>query len=191
APFLYVDSGGRYAVFVPAVQHDSSGTTWGSGPTPGTSIPLSRFLVASPSSTVQQINQALTSGKNLLLTPGSYPLDGTIAVKRKDTVVLGLGFATLTPQTGGIAMTVADVAGVDLSGLIFDAGPVSSPQLLRVGPTGAHKSSAADPTALHDVFFRIGGAAEGKATTSLTVNSSNTILDDIWAWRADHGTGVG
>ena len=33
--------------------------------------------------------------------------------------------------------------------------------------------------------------APGKATTSLVVNSSNVILDDIWAWRADHGTGVG
>ena len=26
---------------------------------------------------------------------------------------------------------------------------------------------------------------------SLEVNSDNVILDDIWAWRADHGTGVG
>ena len=42
-----------------------------------------------------------------------------------------------------------------------------------------------------DVFFRIGGATPGKATTSLVVNSDNVILDDIWAWRADHGTGVG
>jgi hypothetical protein len=25
----------------------------------------------------------------------------------------------------------------------------------------------------------------------LVVNSSNVILDDIWAWRADHGNGVG
>jgi len=25
----------------------------------------------------------------------------------------------------------------------------------------------------------------------LVVNSDNTILDDIWAWRADHGAGVG
>jgi hypothetical protein len=191
APFLYVDSGGQYDVFVPAVQHNSSGTTWGGGTTAGTSIPLSRFMIASPGDSVQRINQALSSGKNLLLTPGTYPLDGTITVKRKDTVVLGLGFATLTPQTGGMAMTVADVAGVDISGLIFDAGPVNSPQLLRVGPSGAHKSSAADPTALQDVFFRIGGATEGKATVSLTVNSGNTILDNIWAWRADHGTGVG
>jgi hypothetical protein len=41
------------------------------------------------------------------------------------------------------------------------------------------------------VFFRIGGATPGKATTSLVVNSNNVILDDIWAWRADHGNGVG
>ncbi|MCW2865045.1 MAG: hypothetical protein JWP48_6753, partial [Actinoallomurus sp.] len=31
----------------------------------------------------------------------------------------------------------------------------------------------------------------GRAATSLQVNSDQTILDDIWAWRADHGTGVG
>jgi hypothetical protein len=41
------------------------------------------------------------------------------------------------------------------------------------------------------VFFRIGGAAAGKATFSLVVNSNNVILDDIWGWRADHGNGVG
>jgi hypothetical protein len=41
------------------------------------------------------------------------------------------------------------------------------------------------------VFFRIGGAALGMATTSLVVNSDNVLLDDIWAWRADHGNGVG
>jgi hypothetical protein len=41
------------------------------------------------------------------------------------------------------------------------------------------------------VFFRIGGAAAGKATISLVVNSDNVVLDDIWAWRADHGNGVG
>ena len=41
------------------------------------------------------------------------------------------------------------------------------------------------------MFFRIGGAQPGSATTSLVVNSKNVILDDIWAWRADHGNGVG
>ena len=41
------------------------------------------------------------------------------------------------------------------------------------------------------MFFRVGGATPGKATNSLIVNSDNVVLDDIWAWRADHGNGVG
>ena len=40
---------------------------------------------------------------------------------------------------------------------------------------------------LSDVFFRIGGAILGKATTSLVVNSDNVLLDNLWVWRADHG----
>ncbi len=52
-------------------------------------------------------------------------------------------------------------------------------------------SDPADPSSIQDVFFRIGGATSGSATTSLVVNSANVILDDIWAWRADHGVGVG
>jgi hypothetical protein len=78
-----------------------------------------------------------------------------------------------------------------ISGLIFDAGPVNSPVLLSVGTPNARNSHPDDPTLLSDVFFRIGGATAGKATVSLVVNSDNVILDNIWAWRADHGNGVG
>jgi hypothetical protein len=88
-------------------------------------------------------------------------------------------------------MTVADVSGVKLAGLMFDAGPKSSPVLLQVGARHAHKSDPSDPTSLQDVFLRIGGATPGKATTGLVVNSDNVLLDDIWSWRADHGNGVG
>ncbi len=190
-PFLYLDASGHYNVFVPALRHDSSGTTWANGPSAGSSIPLDEFFVASPNDDVKDINNALARGQNLLFTPGIYHLDRTIAVKRPDTVVLGLGFATLVPENGVTAMTVADVTGVKIAGLLFDAGPVSSDTLLQVGTKNAHKSDTADPTSLTDVFFRIGGAAAGKATTSLVVNSDNVILDDIWAWRADHGAGVG
>jgi hypothetical protein len=124
-----------------------------------------------------------------------YDVGRTIAVRRADTVVLGLGLATLTATHGAVPIQVADVPGVDLAGLTIDAGPTSSPALVRIG-TGRpgsrpHASSATDPTALQDVFFRIGGPHEGRATTSLVVNSDHVVLDDIWAWRADHGTGVG
>jgi hypothetical protein len=199
-PYLYTDSTGAYRVFVPAPATDTSGVTWGSGSTPGRSIPISDFFVARPSDSAQVINRELARGQHLLLTPGVYDLDRTLKVKRADTVVLGLGLASLTPTTGQAAMAVADVPGVDIAGITFDAGPVSSPVLLAIGtqraangqgPSRAGWSDASNPTALQDVFFRIGGPHVGKATVSLEVNSSHVILDDIWAWRADHGKGVG
>jgi len=192
APVLSVDSRGRYRVFVPASRNDTSGTSWAGGQPRGSSIPLDDFYVARPQDDAQTINNALARGRHLLFTPGVYHLDRTIRVTRANTVVLGLGFATLIPRRGLPAMTVADVPGVDISGLIFDAGPVNSPVLLQIGTRqGRHACGPNDPTALQDVFFRIGGAAAGKATVSLEVNSDNTILDDVWAWRADHGNGVG
>ena len=190
-PFLYVDSSGHYSVFVPALRHDSVGTTWANGPAAGSSIPIEQFFIAMPTDSIQAINNALARGQNLIFTPGIYHVDKTIKVKRPDTVVLGLGFPTLVPDNGVVTMSVADVEGVKLGGLLFDAGPVNSPALLQVGTPHAHKSDPADPTSLQDVFFRIGGASLGKATTSLVVNSDDVLLDDIWAWRADHGNGVG
>jgi len=191
APYLYVHSNGHYNVFVPSAQTNSRGADWENGTTAGTSIPIDDFFIAKPTDDAQTINNALARGKNLIFTPGVYHLDETVKVKRADTVVLGLGFPTLVP-TGGLAtMKVADVSGVKLAGLLFDAGPANSPVLLEVGKRHSHKSDPADPTSLSDVFFRIGGATPGKATTSLIVNSDDVLLDDIWAWRADHGNGVG
>ena len=162
------------------------------GPAAGNSIPIDRFYVADPTTPVSAINAALSTGKNLILTPGVYDLGQTIQVTQPHTVVLGLGFATLVPQNGNAAMETSSVPGIKIEGLLFDAGPVNSPVLLQVGGKGAggtHDKN--DPTLLQDVFFRIGGAAPGRATTGLVVNADNAILDDIWAWRADHGTGVG
>jgi hypothetical protein len=193
-PFLYSDSNGDYNVFVPAVQHGSVGPSYAGGAAAGTSIPIRRFFIANPSTPLFAINTALARGQNLILTPGIYNLHGTITVSRPDTVVLGLGFPTLIPQDGNVSMQTADVPGIKLSGIIFDAGPQNSRALLEVGTRGHHgpsTHSATDPTLVQDVFFRIGGAEAGQATNSLVVNSDDTILDDIWAWRADHGAGVG
>src|SRR5207237_975895 len=186
APFLYLDSSGRYNVFVPALRQNSVGTTWTSGPAAGTSIPIDRFFIASPPVSVVRINSALASGQSLIFPPVVYHLDRTIEVRRPDTVVLGLGFPTFVPDDGVVPMAIAQVRGVKLSGLLFDAGPVSSPVLLRVGTGhGNRRTDPADPTLLQDVFFRIGGAGPGRATTSLVVNSDNVVLDDLRAWRSE------
>ena len=193
APYLYIDSDGDYNVFVPSAQANSVGTTWASGATPGFSLPIRRFFIAQPTDSAATINEALDSGKNLILTPGVYNLERTIKVTRPHTVVLGLGFPTLIPENGSVSMKVSQGEGMLISGIIFDAGTMTSPALLQVGSGrgSSDNEEASDPTALHDVFFRIGGAAAGSATISLVVNSDNVILDDIWAWRADHGNGVG
>jgi hypothetical protein len=190
-PYLYQDAAGRLRVFVPSPQRNTSGPSWANGNTPGTSLPLNSFYVVDAHSTVRDINAALHDGDNLLFTPGVYQVPRTIRVTRPDTKIIGLGFPTLVPQHGNVTMSVADVPGVNLSGLLFDAGAIRSPVLLSIGRPGSHHGRAGDPVSVDDVFFRIGGATAGAATTAFVDNSDFSIIDDIWAWRADHGAGAG
>ncbi|MGW9375795.1 discoidin domain-containing protein [Streptomyces xanthophaeus] len=189
-PFLYLD-GADYKVFVPAKRTNARGTSWGNGAPQGSSIPLSQFYVVKPGASAATINAALTQGLHLLFTPGVYHVDRTIQVNRPDTVVLGLGLATIVPDNGVTAMKVADVDGVKLAGFLIDAGTVNSPTLLEVGPAGAATDHAANPTSVQDVFVRVGGAGAGKATLGMVINNHDTIVDHTWIWRADHGDGVG
>ncbi|MFG2867356.1 discoidin domain-containing protein [Streptomyces sp. NPDC048338] len=189
-PFLYLD-GGEYKVFAPARRVNARGTTWAGGTPQGESIPLSRFYVVKPGATAATINQALAQGLHLLFTPGVYHVDRTIDVDRANTIVLGLGLATIIPDNGVTAMRVADVDGVRLAGFLVDAGPVNSPTLLEIGPADAAADHSANPTTVQDVYVRIGGAGPGKATTSMVVNNDDTVIDHTWVWRADHGEGVG
>jgi hypothetical protein len=186
-PYLYVDSSGNYHVFVPSLRTNASGASWAGGSTPGTSLPMSQFFVATPSDTAAQINAALAEGCNLFFTPGVYTIDQTLNVTNPNTVVLGVGFPTLIPANGVNTMQVADVDGVRIEGLLFDAGTTNSQALLTIGTAGTHVSHAANPISVQDTFFRIGGDIAGKATDSLVVDSDNTLINDIWAWRADHG----
>ncbi|MFG1807582.1 ricin-type beta-trefoil lectin domain protein [Streptomyces sp. NPDC049040] len=190
-PYLYVDGSGKYRVFLPSLRTNASGPSWASGSTPGSSLPMSQFYVVKAGDTAATINNALAQGCNLFVTPGVYHLSQTLNITRANTTVLGIGYPTFVPDNGVNAMQVADVDGVRLKGLLFDAGTTNSQALLTVGPSGSSASHAANPTTIQDVFFRVGGQVAGKATNSLIVNSSNTIIDHIWAWRADHGSGVG
>ncbi|MFE6485948.1 RICIN domain-containing protein, partial [Streptomyces sp. NPDC057757] len=151
-PFLYVDGAGGYQVFVPSLRANSTGTSWASGNAAGSSLPIDQFFVVKPGATAAQINAALAAGKNLLVTPGVYHLDQTLQVNRADTVVLGLGLATFIPDNGITAMKVADVDGVKIAGVLFDAGTTNSQTLVEVGPSGSSASHSANPTSLHDLY---------------------------------------
>ncbi|MEW1891688.1 discoidin domain-containing protein [Streptomyces sp. NBC_00523] len=188
-PFLYLD-GNDYKVFVPAKRTNARGVSWNGTPQ-GESIPLSQFYVVKPGATAATINAAVQQGLHLLFTPGIYHVNQTINIDRANTVVLGLGLATIIPDNGVTALKVGDVDGVKLAGLLVDAGPQNSQVLVQVGPDGASANHSANPTSVQDVFVRVGGAGAGKATTGMVINSNDTIIDHTWLWRADHGEGIG
>lgn len=189
-PYLFVTDDGTWNVRVPAAQRDTRGISWADGETAGRTIPLRDFFVATPDDSAQRISAQLARGKHLLLTPGVYDIDRSIAIKRANTVVLGLGHATLTSVGGAVPITIADVPGVVLAGVTIDAGEQESPMLLQVGKSGgnhSHKADPANPTTLSDVYFRVGGPHVGRTQVALEVNSDDVLIDHTWVWRADHG----
>ena len=199
-PYLYIDDSGNYFVNVPTVATDTEGITWGKTddkgnwtavPTPGKSIPIDKFYIAhAGKDTAASMNEALAGGKNLLVTPGIYHLEDSINVTRPDTVVMGIGYATLIPDKGTPAITIANVDGVKVGAFLLEASTTNCPTLLQVGNPGDTASHAADPTIIYDIFARVGGAGPGSADAMVTINSNDVIGDNAWLWRADHGNGA-
>ena len=190
-PFLYVDAGGAWNVFVPAFRSNSIGTTWSGSRAPGVSHPIGDFDIVKPGTSVSAMNDALARNRNLIITPGVYHLDVPLHVTRANTIVLGLGLSTFVADSGSRAITVDDVDGVVIAGMLVEAGAANSPILIQVGVPGSTANHARNPTLLSDVFVRIGGAGVGKAAQSVVINSNNVVGDHLWLWRADHGRGVG
>jgi hypothetical protein len=192
-PFLEVDAANHWSLHVPALLHYSTGITWNHPPsTPDRIIPFSHVYIAHPDhDTAATVNAQLAHGKDLLLTPGIYNLDEPLRVTHPNTVVLGLGFATLHPTHGNAALTTADADGIILAGLLIDAGETLSPVLVQIGPHNATALHQQNPISLSDIFFRVGGAGIGRTNINLEINANDTLVDHTWIWRADHGTGVG
>ena len=183
-PFLAIDAKDEFVVRVPALHRDLVGVAPAEG---GTAIAMDACYIAhSDRDDSASINAALDAGKHLVLTPGIYHLKQPLNVTRPGTVVLGIGFPTLIPDEGEPAMTIADVDGVKLAGVVFDAGEKASPTLLRVGEKGG-VSHASDPICLFDIVARAGGATPGTAHSFVTIRADDVIGDNLWLWRADHG----
>ena len=187
-PYLYWKDG-KWAVFVPSLRSGTTGTTWPN--TPGSSLSLSTFYLAHASDSAATINAALAQGLNVLFAPGVYHLDQTLTVTRPDTVLLGLGMATIIPENGVVGLKTVDVSGIKVAGLLFDQGTTKSHAVIELGDAGKHTDHAVDPQSLQDVFVRVGGVVAGKTDNGIIVNADDTIIDHIWSWRADHGAGAG
>lgn len=132
-PFLIYDEKNGYQVFVPEVRENSMGVSWEDG-AHGEALLISNFYVVKAGvDTADIMNAALAEGKHLLLTPGIYELSEPIRIEKEGTIVLGMGLATLQSMDGSTCMVTADVGGLIIAGVLFDAGQVMSENLLVVG----------------------------------------------------------
>jgi len=198
-PFLAVDGRGKFSVVVPELKQNSSGVDWDGATTSQNILPIGDFFILKSRQQgkhitidASKINAALAQGKHLLVTPGVFFVNGTIQVSRADTIILGLGSASLVANDGHPIIDVADVAGVTIAGITLDAGITNSTTLLQVGESTNSNDHSADPTFLFDLFCRVGGPQySGKASSCVTINSNDVIGDNLWLWRADHGNNVG
>jgi hypothetical protein len=170
---------------VPKLEKDKYGNTnnWENAE----EIPFSQIYVASENDSSEKINEMLNSGHHIVLQPGNYNLDDTIVVKNANTVIFGMGMATLISSKGKPCIKVENVDGVKISGVLLQAGPQESSALLIWGDEG-NKGDASSPGVMHDVFARVGGPdyEEVKTELMVQVNSGNVIIDNVWLWRADH-----
>lgn len=150
------DQDQRYKVFRPALKRNHIGVSYAAGDMGEGEVidVLDDFYVVKPGVDAVEINRQLARGKHLLFTPGMYELSESLQVTRPNTIVLGLGLATLIPgkENGTTAITVADVDGVTVASLMFDAH-YSSQSLLQVGTEKTADRHAENPTLLADLFF--------------------------------------
>lgn len=195
-PFLFIDDDGRYKVFKPALRYDSKGVSWGRDDMGEGAVYdlLEDFYVVKPGTTAREMNERLTAGKHLFITPGMYELSEPLHVEHPNTIILGTGYATLIPGAGNTtgAIVLDDVDGVTVAGLLLDAH-YDSRTLMEAGPRNSTRNHSRNPALLADLFFRVGGFRNENVHVdiALEINSSDVIGDHFWIWRADHGSGVG
>lgn len=143
------------------------------------------------------LQKALNEGKDLVLSPGIYPLSDSLEVKRDNQVILGLGYATLiAPENGSPCITVHPrVPGVRIAGIMLEASVQkdnskvgNTKTLLEWGDESSNDAGdAKNPGVLSDVFARVGGLLRNVSTdVMIKLHSGNVYADQIWLWRADH-----
>ncbi len=189
-PFVIFDSQKGYGVFLPASGRDVVGHSWKNGTTKGEFIPINKFYIArADRDTEVTLNAALSAGKHLLFSPGIYYLNTPLHIAKPNTIVMGLGLATLciTRMNTDTAIKVADVGGVNVSSLLFEAGP-DSKSLMEIGQQKTAVRHANNPTCLADLFFRSGGTYRSgvRVDRTFVINSNDVFGDNFWLWRADH-----
>ena len=137
------------------------------------------------------INSKLDNGLHVVFAPGVYTLEQSITVRNANTILFGMGLATLNCPPAAPCISIGNVDGVQVSGLLLQPGRNPSPTLLQYGDGNVRGGDKTRPGVLSDVWARVGGPNDPKdyqqvADVMMTINYDNVIVDGTWLWRADH-----
>jgi len=188
-PYITINAAGQYQLRVPRLELNKVGATTNFGNVD--IIDFANVFVANESDTAEAINSKLAAGLHVILSPGNYQLTDSIVINNPKTIVLGIGFPTLISTNGKPVITVGNVDGVRVAGILFEVGKVHASTLIKWGDMG-YKGNAQNPGFLYDIFGRVGGTNdpgqyEAAADILVQINSGNVVFDNTWLWRADHG----
>lgn len=129
-PVTDTNDGDGWNIHIPALETDKVGPI---SDVKGIDVSFDRVYVAKQTDTAEAINLKLDSGLHLVLQPGQYHLKDTIVIKNADTVVMGLGMATLISESGKPCIQVTDVDGVKISSILLQASNMNTDALLKWG----------------------------------------------------------
>ena len=191
-PYLVYDEKQGFFISVPMARRFSKGIDWTGKQEKKLSI--NEFYIATAKKdTSVTLNEALRRRKHLLFTPGIYRIEEPLLVEKEETVLLGMGLATLRSEKECECICKITGNGVRMAGILFDSGEGRTKRMLQIGEKKVKNEVPQIPIVLSDLFFRIGGAFDYDTCveTALEIDSDYVIGDNFWIWRADHGRGVG
>jgi len=195
-PYLMYDQGSsRYYLMVPKLEKNKVGVTKDYDNVD--QIDFQHVYVATENDSASVINEKLSEGLHIILCPGNYTLKESIQITKPNTYILGIGFPTLIASNPddpschpSPCITVGNVDGVRIAGVLLQAGTVGIPTLLEWG-NGEYAGDPNNPGFLYDCFARVGGPYDPHVTPvasekMVVINSGNVVGDNLWLWRADH-----
>lgn len=115
-PYIVIDDDEKFNLVIPKLEQNKQGT---SDYKNADLVDFSHVFVATVDDSVDLINEKINQGLHIVLTPGQYVLNDSIKVTQNNTVILGLGLATLICQDGNSCIEVGNVEGVKIGGILF------------------------------------------------------------------------
>ena len=194
-PFIYIEDY-NFKVCVPEYKENTVNTSWRDQDdiSTATNYDLTDFYIANEKTdTSDTLNNALKDNGLILFTPGHYKLDKPLNIEKENSVILGMGYATLeiSDTNTKAAIICKDVPGVRIANILVDAGKKSE-NMVIIGEGKSTSNNEKNPIVLSDLFLRIGGVknVHTEVNKCLVINSNYVIGDNFWLWRADHSNGV-